>query len=292
MKKTILLTLLALLGLAQAVAQEYEYVPFVREGVQWVYAYYNPFWEDVLDMPEGLQYYSFEMKGDVQIGDKWYKPVVLTHYLDREGVNKEVEAYTPICLREEDKRVYAIHPDGILHPQCPVAGWSWFIDQPDNGLPITTTTEEFLLYDFNDPTVLYTMENGYYGVEYKETDMMVIAGQNRKCHHYRLYNNDVVIIEGLGYDGHLGYPLLYFEFQLTGLQVGYGLSHVIENGQIAYKGVWYDPDIHVGIDEAVTDQPRRPYDPNYYNLMGQPVGKDVPTTPGIYIHNGKKIVVR
>ena len=119
-----------------------------------------------------------------------------------------------------------------------------------------------------------------------------IAGQNRKCHHYRLYNNDVVIIEGLGYDGHLGYPLLYFEFQLTGLQVGYGLSHVIENGQIAYKGVWYDPDIHVGIDEAVTDQPRRPYDPNYYNLMGQPVGKDVPTTPGIYIHNGKKIVVR
>ena len=36
----------------------------------------------------------------------------------------------------------------------------------------------------------------------------------------------------------------------------------------------------------------RPLDPNHYNLMGQPVGKDVPTTPGIYIHQGKKIVVR
>ena len=33
-------------------------------------------------------------------------------------------------------------------------------------------------------------------------------------------------------------------------------------------------------------------DENYYNLMGQPVGKDVPITPGIYIHQGKKIVVR
>ena len=36
MKKTLLLTLLALLGMTQAVAQEYEYVPFVREGVKWL----------------------------------------------------------------------------------------------------------------------------------------------------------------------------------------------------------------------------------------------------------------
>ena len=136
------------------------------------------------------------------------------------------------------------------------------------------------------------MENGYYGIEYKETDMMVIAGQYRKYHHYRLYNNDVVIIEGLGYDGYLGYPLLYFEFQLTGLQVGYGLSHVIENSLIAYKGVWYNPDIHVGIDEVVADRTQRPLDANYYNLTGRAVGIEVPTTPGIYIHQGKKIAIR
>ena len=42
----------------------------------------------------------------------------------------------------------------------------------------------------------------------------------------------------------------------------------------------------------MTEQPKRPLDPQYYNLMGQPMGKDVPTTPGIYIHQGKKIVVR
>ena len=42
----------------------------------------------------------------------------------------------------------------------------------------------------------------------------------------------------------------------------------------------------------VADVPQRQLDENYYNLMGQPVGKDVPTVPGIYIHQGKKILVR
>ena len=37
MKNLFLLSLLTLLGMTQAVAQEYEYVPFVREGVKWVY---------------------------------------------------------------------------------------------------------------------------------------------------------------------------------------------------------------------------------------------------------------
>ena len=37
MKKTLLITLFVLLGMTQAVAQEYEYVPFVREGVKWFY---------------------------------------------------------------------------------------------------------------------------------------------------------------------------------------------------------------------------------------------------------------
>lgn len=277
----------------EPVPDDYEYVPFVREGVKWVYAYNNPFWEYVLDMPEGLQYYSFEMKGDVQIGDKTYKPVVLTHYLDKEGHNKEVEDYTPICLREENKVVYAIHPDGIQHPQCPV-GYGWHISDPYDGLPIYTTSEEFILYDFNDPTALY-LDNEYFWseVDYDGTWMMTIGGEKRKCHHYQSwYSEDDFIIEGIGYDGMAGFPLFYFETFITGFQVGYGLSHVIEDNQIVYTGRWYDPGTCVGIDEVVTDQVRHPMDDNYYNLMGQPVGKEVPSAPGIYIHQGKKIVVR
>ena len=30
----------------------------------------------------------------------------------------------------------------------------------------------------------------------------------------------------------------------------------------------------------------------YYNLMGQPIGKDLPAVHGIYIHNGKKVLVK
>ena len=45
------------------------------------------------------------------------------------------------------------------------------------------------------------------------------------------------------------------------------------------------------INEVVADQ-RRVKDSNYYDLMGRVVGKDVPTVPGIYIHQGKKICVR
>ena len=48
-----------------------------------------------------------------------------------------------------------------------------------------------------------------------------------------------------------------------------GLCHVVKDGQIIYKGMRYTPG----------------------NLMGQPVGKAIPTTHGIYIHHGKKICV-
>ena len=36
----------------------------------------------------------------------------------------------------------------------------------------------------------------------------------------------------------------------------------------------------------------RPIDVHYYDQMGRAVGTEVPTEPGIYIHQGKKIVVR
>ena len=70
-----------------------------------------------------------------------------------------------------------------------------------------------------------------------------------------------------------------------------GLSHVIKDGKIIYRGMRYDEQIWTGINEVAADQ-RREMDSNYYDLVGRAVGKDLPTVPGIYIHNGKKIVVR
>ena len=270
---------------------DYEYVPFVREGVKWIYRYINPFWRDVLDMDEGIQYYSFEMGSDVLVGDKYYKPVVLTHYLDNN--TKEVEDFIPVYLREENKVVYAILPDGILHPQCPV-GYGRYIGAPSS-LPIYTTNEEFVLYDFNNMNSFYNdMHSDLHPgpVRYNDWNMINIGSHKSKSYLYDdWYEEDEVITESIGYDGIAGMPLFYFELFTTGLQVEYGLSHVVENGEIVYKGKWYSPDITLDIDEVVVDLPQRVQDENYYNLMGQPVGKDVPTTPGIYIHQGKKILV-
>jgi hypothetical protein len=243
-------------------------------------------------MDEGIQYYSFEMKGDVLIGDKYYKPVVLTHYLDNN--TKEVEDFIPVYLREENKVVYAILPDGILHPQCPV-GYCWYISAPSS-VPIYTTNEEFILYDFNHMNSFYNdMRSNLHPdqVRYNGWDMMNIGNHKSKRYHYdNWYEEDAVITESIGYDGIAGMPLFYFELFTTGLQVEYGLSHVVENGEIVYKGKWYSPEITLGVGEVVVDLSQHVQDGNYYNLMGQPVGKDVPTVPGIYIHQGKKILVR
>ena len=305
MKKTLFLSFVAMLGFTQAVAQEYEYVPFVREGVKWVYcidnSYDEAFSETYLPIPAGTSYYSFEMKGEAEFDGKHYKPVIL-YYIDEAG--KEIaQEIIPVYLREEDKVVYAKHADGIQHPQCPV-GIYQFISYPYQGLPIYVCDEEFVLYDFNDPKAFYDtifakqnmeLEDAGLGpfIDYVRTDMIPLGNRQSKCHYFNYIYSDVnKIIEGIGYDGKAGMPLFYFKNFITGFEVMYYLSHVIENGEIIYKGIHYNPDVHVGIDEVVSEQSRRAWDGNYYNLMGQPVGTEVPTTPGIYIHQGKKICVR
>ena len=85
------------------------------------------------------------------------------------------------------------------------------------------------------------------------------------------------------------YPLAFFMPAWPSINDPYdafGLYYVIENGEIIYNRVYPD-----NIDEVADGQTLQA-DGNYYDLMGRAVGKDVPTTPGIYIHQGKKIVIR
>ena len=106
MKKIILYTLLMLFGATQALANDYEYVPFVREGVKWVYDYdYDG------DTPATL-----ELKGDTIINGKTYKAM---HYYCGQSINTGNDT-VPVYLREEDKVVYGIVPDGQTYAECPV----------------------------------------------------------------------------------------------------------------------------------------------------------------------------
>ena len=111
MKKTLLFTLLTLFGLTQAMAQEYEYVPFVREGVKWVYRIYNDggFYPTDPSVPEGRTYMKLEFKGDTTINGKIYKAM---HKYHGDTINREHDTI-PIYMREENK------PDGCYqYYQC------------------------------------------------------------------------------------------------------------------------------------------------------------------------------
>jgi hypothetical protein len=107
MKKTLLISILAMLGLTQAAAQEYEYVPFVREGVKWVYYYINepsPVHGVDPDLALGKVFLTLEFKGDTVIGGKTYKAM---HKYYGNSINNENDTI-PVYLREDNKVVYGI----------------------------------------------------------------------------------------------------------------------------------------------------------------------------------------
>ena len=283
MRKKLLFTLLAMLGMTQMMAQEYEYVPFVREGVKWVY-FYNNYDDPYPANPNfalGTVYLKLEFKGDTVINGKTYKAM---HKYYGSAINPENDT-VPICMREENKVVYAIVPDGKTYLDCPIGNCATYQDYDAirNG-------QEFVLYDFSSEKACWqNLMNSTYEDQFT-TDLITVGDHQAK--RYSCEDSFFKVIEGIGIDSPTSYTLSFFMPMLIGDgSVTFGLSHVVEDGKIIYKGIFYDPGVQVGINEVVADQ-RRVVDDYYYNLMGQPVGKEVPSTPGIYIHQGRKIVVR
>ena len=287
MKKMIFLELLAVLFSLQVAAQEYEYVPFVREGVKWVCFYKNTYPGEDPELPHGTHYLTLEFKGDTVIDGKSYKAM---HKYSGDAINVENDTI-PIYMREQDKVVYAIVPDGKFYPDCPIGN----MDGTEEDLDAMREGREFILYDFSDPIAYWNrvLNDGdaiYYNHLYTDT---IQIGNHLAKRYVEEYGQDFKLVEGIGIDGFTCYTLCFFMPVLA--KTGFPLfffSHVIENGSIIYKGEYYFPNTHDGIDEVVAERPSGAvFDDQYYNLMGQPVGKEIPTTPGIYIHQGKKIVV-
>jgi hypothetical protein len=154
--------------------------------------------------------------------------------------------------------------------------------------------------DYGDPRNHYIYnQNGDYLSRDNLVKVEPLEIEGIKCDRYAYLDEDgnplAYIVEGIGFDsrdlGDLLTPFTRKPDPDADYQEYCGLCHVVKDGQIIYKGMRYTPDNMTGIDEVVADQRPRHYDDNYYNLMGQPVGKDIPSTPGIYIHHGKKIVI-
>lgn len=173
---------------------DYEYVPLVREGVEWVYdwTYYN--------QTIGGRFF-LQFSGDSIINGKTYKVCYRYHTPE---LNKE-DAFIEGFAREEDKRVYVIGrrvPDGGTDNS-----YTAYDDRHK---------EEFLAYDFNVDLNGYVRLPNEQEYPIDRIDYVRIGGKLRKA--YYAYSGSVGhtlwAIEGIGYatkrqvDGDLISPYL------------------------------------------------------------------------------------
>ena len=289
MKKTLLLTLLTLLGMSQAVAQDTDFLPIVREGVKWVNE------KVIINHGDTTRYhYCYEFSGmDPWVnmsGDLYHA----CYYYEGDHLNVETDSLIAgmrggCCLR--NAALYKVMHEGrnLCHfPMFTDGGTRelyWF------GLPGESETIDFYIACQLQPFL--TEDN------FTEVEPIEIEGHSCSRYAYVNENGDTMcyVVEGIGFDsrnmGDLLTPFTREPDPDADYQEYWGLCHVVKDGQIIYKGMRYTPDNMTGIDEVVAEKPQaRQHDDMYYNLMGQPVGKTLPTTPGIYIHQGKKIVIR
>ena len=272
-KNYLLIIMFALLAVTQMAAQDYDYIPFVREGVKWVCMYRSPYDENVAGLPisKGDHYYTLELKGDSVINGHTYKAM---HLYSGESINVDQDT-VPVYLREENKVVYAIIPDDKRYAECPV-GIECMVTDQEFSSPVQTGVE-YILYDFNNPELFYA-----YADCYDYTDTVMIAGKPRKRH---VFNTDDVtkaekdyIVEGIGYAGNSpGSTLNYFYPQISGLQMIYHISRVIENGEVVFSNGQFGPqEYQAGYVPFVREGVKWVYGINNYNYdaCGNPAQGD------------------
>jgi hypothetical protein len=289
MKKTFLIVMLALLGETQAMAQSGDYLPIVREGVQWV--------NEKVIVNNGdttRYYYKYEFSGNDSI---WFKVNHALYYYT--GDNLDVERDSLIAgLREGNNGndyVTCLRNNALTKAAWDRRIMLRFTAWHDGGTTLLYRLgnhfcDDYYLQISNGSEPFLTSDN------FVEIEPITIEGTECERYAYIGEYGDTLayVVEGIGFDsrdmGDLLTPFTRKPDPTAEYQDWWGLSHVVKDGKIIYKGMRYREGAFSGINEVVADKARR-LDDNYYNLMGQSVGRDVPTSPGIYIHHGQKICV-
>ena len=312
MKQTLLFILFEVLGMAEALTGTYYYnaPPIVREGVQWVNE------KVVINQGDTTHYYyNYEFCG--QDTDTIY--MNMGH-----EINQALYYYTGNRLDiEKDSLIAGLRQLGYEVTCFRNNAYENAIDRGRLMFPVDMYMDggTRILYSFKVDHNIYNGElrqwirwywldcqwfwtdlSGEESIVTEDNLVMVdsinIEGQACARCAYISEEGDTLayVVEGIGFDsrdmGDLLTPFTRKPDPNADYQEYCGLSHVVKDGKIIYKGMRYRHGAFDAIDEVVADQTRRPANPHYYNLMGQPVGTEVPTAPGIYIHNGKKIIVR
>lgn len=177
MKRFLLLSLLAILfGTKPAMAGDY--VPLVREGVEWGYAHEYP------GVHYGnMTYFRLQFSGTTELNGKTYHNLwKYSSYNLQFCEDKEIAAY----MREENKRVY-VYTDSEIFP--------------------ADGSKEYLLYDFNiskgesydvkyirddKPITISCTETGYVDTPDGKRRYMKIESEER------YYSRQDMLVEGVG----------------------------------------------------------------------------------------------
>ena len=233
MKKIWLILTVAIIGFGQIMAQD-GYTPFVREGVQWV-CYFVHYWDnDYMGFQPGQTFFTLELKGDTVINGKEYK---MMHKYSGIGINPDDDTVLA-CLREENRIVYVIIPEGMASNSFLVGyGELWDSVVGNSLYNMARSGQEIILYEFNETEAyykyIYALERDNFN--YLGIDKVDVGGQQVNRHTFSNNGRDFYFIEGIGYDGFdPGYPLSYGTDMYP-----YYLSHVVQDGKIIYRGVNY-----------------------------------------------------
>ena len=243
-------TLLGLLMITSASADDDVYYPLVREGATWYFVRY-----------EGLIYthscyityylYSFNFDGDTTVMDKvemkTYKKVAYKEYDNLKNVTYSA---TLRGMREESKVVYVkdlyesrFELIDLLEKPFLQYHYYWGWDEENSQYYSEWNNYEMAIYDFNRESFLsddhgisiskYFRKN--LTVDGEPHDAYIVDDGLEDCY-------SATVIEGIGVDSDAGHLLApqYTNILIAGAASLDGLAWVEENGKIIYKGVMYD----------------------------------------------------
>ncbi len=217
--KKVLFVVAMLMGCCHLWAAEYEYVPLVREGVEWNY---KAFLKGMSSEQTVEEYYRVRLIDGIEINGKSYYKAYRYKGCEFDEECAHLIAY----IREEDKKVYVFPATFDKY------------DSTQFGQDYKIGTEE-MIYDFNKKVGDFISTRIYYPLEIKEVTTEEIGGKLRnKYVPDRLHS----IIEGIGFINDLGFDLIYpFQMQFSRRSYwGICLNYVRENGEVVYKSPNYD----------------------------------------------------
>ena len=237
--------------------------PLVREGVRWIYR------RGGNGTP--WSFYAIEFEGDTVI-EPCNMPLACVYKKCYRFAVDNDNMHLPVSHAGETPTAY-MRNHGVLTAIIDRET----VDQNTDGFP-----PESYLYSFSCPCLAYLMADASQ-LTFSLTGKTDIDGQ--EC---RVFTGDEatgsdLLVETVGLVSASHGDLLG---QAAG--EGFGLSHVVDtDGNIIYKGPCYSENSSI---ETVGDVSRLG-DPRWYDLLGHPY-ESRPTQPGIYIHQGRKVVVK